>query len=130
MESCGTGSSPGCRQKPEGSCPRLFLGSCVLMALGRSLLGQEFEEQWWSYLCSQVCRYSWESSSLLVVFGYGALWHNISSRCKRKPEAAPLFLCAEGYGWVPLSSSGGLTCTHRLVHTPGRPAFSLLYLGM
>ena len=28
--------------------------------------------------------------------------------------AAPGFLCPEGSGWVPLSSSGGPTCTHRL----------------
>ena len=66
MESCGTGSALGCRQKPEGSCPQLFLGSCVLMALGGSLLGQEFEQKWWSYLCSQVCQHSWETSSLLA----------------------------------------------------------------
>jgi hypothetical protein len=75
MESCGT----GCRQTLEGSCSRLFLGSCVLMALGRSLLGHEFEQKWWSYLCSQVCLYSWEISSLPAVFGYRALWHRITS---------------------------------------------------
>ena len=33
MESCGTGSALGWRQKPERSCPLLILGSCVLMAL-------------------------------------------------------------------------------------------------
>ena len=54
MESCGTGSALGCRQKPEGSCPQLILGSCVLMALGGSLLGQEFEQKWWCYLCSKA----------------------------------------------------------------------------
>ena len=86
MESCGTGSALGCRQKPEGSCPWLFLGSCVLMALGRSLLGQEFEQKWWSYLCSQVCQHSWETSSLLVVFGYGVLWHRISSWHRQELE--------------------------------------------
>jgi hypothetical protein len=53
MESCGTGS--------EGSCPQMFLGSCVLMALGRS------------YLRSQSCQHSQETSSLLAVFGYGEL---------------------------------------------------------
>ena len=37
MDSCGIGSAPGCRQKPEVSCPWLFLGSCVLKSLGRSL---------------------------------------------------------------------------------------------
>ena len=60
--------SSGCKCKPEGSCP-LFLGWCVLMALGKSLLGQEFEQKWWSYLCSQVCLHSWDISSLLAVFG-------------------------------------------------------------
>ena len=64
MESCDTGSALGCRQKPEGSWPLLILGSYVLMALGEPLLGQKFEEKWWSYLCSQMCRHSWESSSL------------------------------------------------------------------
>ena len=79
MESRGPGSALGFRQKSEGSRPRLFLDSCVLMAHGVSLLGQEFEQKWWSYLCSQVCQHSWETSSLPVVFGYGALWHRISS---------------------------------------------------
>ena len=37
MESCGTGSTPGCRQKLEGSCPRLLLISCVLRAPGGTL---------------------------------------------------------------------------------------------
>ena len=41
-------------EKLEGFCPQLFLGSCVLMALGGSLFGQK----WWSYLCSQVCQYT------------------------------------------------------------------------
>jgi hypothetical protein len=45
---------------------------------GGSLLGQEFEEKWWYYQCSKVCRHSWETSSLLVVFVYVALWHRIS----------------------------------------------------
>jgi hypothetical protein len=79
MESRGPGSALGFRQKSEGSRPRLFLDSCVLMAHGVSLLGQEFEQKWWSYLCSQVCLHSWETSFLLEVIGYGALWHRISS---------------------------------------------------
>ena len=74
----GTGSAPGFRQKTEESCLQLSLGSCVLMALGRSILGQEFEQKWWSYLCSQVCQHSWETSSFLAVFGYGELWHRVS----------------------------------------------------
>jgi hypothetical protein len=37
IESCGKGSIPGHRPKPKGSCPWLFLDSCVLRALGSSL---------------------------------------------------------------------------------------------
>ena len=66
----------------------LFLGSCVLMALGSSLLGQEFEQKWWSFLSSQVCQHSLETCSLLALFGYGALWHRISSRHRQKPEGS------------------------------------------
>jgi hypothetical protein len=32
-----------------------------------------------SLLCSQECQHSWQISSLLVVFVYGALFHRISS---------------------------------------------------
>ena len=46
MENCGIGLALGCRQKPEGSCTLLILGVCVLMALGGSFLGHEFEEMW------------------------------------------------------------------------------------
>jgi hypothetical protein len=77
MESCVTGSAPGGRQKLEGSCPQLFLGSCVLMALGRSLLSQEFEQKWWSHLCFQVCQHSWETPGGIWVWravAQGQLW--------------------------------------------------------
>lgn len=40
MENCGIGSTLCHRRKPEISCPWLFLGSCDLMVLGRSFLGQ------------------------------------------------------------------------------------------
>ena len=69
IECCGTESAPECRWKTEGSCPRLFLGSCVLMVLGGSLLGQEFEQTWQSHLCSQLFRLPWE------VFGYLGMEH-------------------------------------------------------
>ena len=42
-------------------------------------------------------------------------------------QAAPWFLCPEGLRQVPLCRSGGLTCAHRHVHTPGRPALSWSY---
>ena len=31
------------------------------------------------YQCSQVCQHSWETSSLVAEFGYGELWHRVSS---------------------------------------------------
>jgi hypothetical protein len=77
-ECCVTGSAPGSRKKPEGSCPWLFLGFYVLIALVESLLGQEFEQKWWSYLYPQEWQLSWETSSLQVT--YGVLWHRISFR--------------------------------------------------
>jgi hypothetical protein len=86
MDSCDTWSSLEYKWKPEGSCPWLFLDSWVLMAQGGSLLGPEFEQKWWSYLCSRVSQHSWETRSLLTVFGYGAPWHRSSSGCGLKPE--------------------------------------------
>jgi hypothetical protein len=54
-----------------------------------SLLGQEFEEKWWSYLCSQVCRHPYETNSLLAVFVYAALWHRIISGHRWRLEGSP-----------------------------------------
>ena len=126
-----TGSALGCRQKPEGSCPQLILGSYVLMALGGSLLGQGFEEKWWSYLCLQVCRYSWETSSIYVCSSVAQdqLWAQTVTE-RLLSQTAPRFLCPEGSRRVPLSSSDGSTCTHRLVCTPGRLDLSWCHLGM
>jgi hypothetical protein len=44
-------------------------------------------------------------------------------------QATPQFLCPEGSGQVPLSSSGGPACTHSPVYTSGRLAPSRRYLG-
>lgn len=98
---------------------------CALMGLGGSLLGQKFEQKWWSYLFSQMCQHSWETSSLWSLFGYGPVWHRFSSPMQMETrkilsQAAPWFLCTEVSGQVPLISSGGLTQAHRHVHTPGR----------
>ena len=43
-----------------------------------------YEHKWSSYLCSQACLHFWETSSLLVVFGFGALWQGISSRHRQE----------------------------------------------
>ena len=45
-------------------------------------------------------------------------------------KAAPRFLGPEGSWRVPLSSSGGLTCTHKLVCTFEKLALSQQYLSM
>ena len=66
MDSCGKRSPWGCRWKPEGSCLWLFLGFCVLMVQGGSLLSQEFEQKWWSYLCPQVCQHLLSSRGIWV----------------------------------------------------------------
>jgi hypothetical protein len=97
MESCGTDSALGCRQRTEGSCPHMILGSGVLMALWVSLLGHEFEEKWWPSLCSQVYRHSWETISLLVVFVCVSLLHKIHSGHRQRLEDScsrqPLGFC-------------------------------------
>jgi hypothetical protein len=86
MKICGTGPAPGPSLKPEGSCPWLFIGFCVLIAVGRSLLGQEFQWKPWSHLCSQVFQHFWETSSFLEGFGYEELWHRVSFRHRWNPE--------------------------------------------
>jgi hypothetical protein len=100
VENCGTGSAPGCIWKLEGSCPWLFLGSCVLMVQGGSLLGQEFEQKRWSYLYSQVCQHSWETSSLLAGFGYEELWHRVSSGAQMETRRILSFPTHFKYVWL------------------------------
>jgi hypothetical protein len=56
MESSGTGAALGLRQILKSSCLWLFLGYHVLMSLAWSQLGQEFKQNWWFYLSSQVCQ--------------------------------------------------------------------------
>ena len=50
-------------------------GLSVMQASVSVLLGDLFS------LCTQVCRYSCESSSLVIAFGNVALWSRISSGC-------------------------------------------------
>jgi hypothetical protein len=70
---CSTGSPLGQKWKQEEFCPQLFYDFFVLMALKNSLLGQEFEQNWWSPLCSQVYQHPWDSSFLPAGFRYGEL---------------------------------------------------------
>ena len=102
IDSCGTGPALGCRLKSARSCTQIILGFCILMVLGWSFLGQEFEEKWWSYLCSQVCRHIWGTNTLLVVFVYVALWHRINSGCRWnwKAPVPGSFLCPEVFNML------------------------------
>jgi hypothetical protein len=52
------------RWKPEGSFLRVLLGSCVLRALGGSLWAEVVV-----LIVLQASQQSWETCSLLVVFG-------------------------------------------------------------
>jgi hypothetical protein len=83
----------------------------------------QFEEKWWSYLCSQVCR------CICSPVAEDLLQAQTESR-RHQSQSAPRFLCPEGSGWAPLSISGGPTCAHRPVRTPGRFAPSWHYLGI
>lgn len=76
-----------------------------------------------------MCRHSWETSSLLTLFGYGVLWAQMENG-RPLSKATPQFLCPKGSNRVSLSSSGGLTCIQRLVCTPGMLALFQHYFGM
>jgi hypothetical protein len=134
MESCGTASAPGYRQKLEGFCPQLFLGSCVLRSSGRSLRAEVVVLPVLTNLTALL-----ETSSLLVAFGYGELWQRISLG-QYGTESAPgadgnwkdlvldcTLVPVSNWLWVGpswarnLSRSGGLTCAHRSVGTLGNP---------
>jgi hypothetical protein len=64
----------------------LLLGSCVLMAMGGSLLGQEFGQKCWPYLCSQVYCHSGDTSSLQEVFNW--VWSALVLDHRQKPEGS------------------------------------------
>jgi hypothetical protein len=109
MEHCGTKSSLVCRQKMEGSCPQLLLVSCVLMALGRSLLGQKFKQKGWSN-CVYICfMHFWETSSLQTAFVCGVLWYMTSSGYYDTGSVSHLLLqtsnnlCKVGFPFIFLS---------------------------
>ena len=129
MESCGTQSTLECREKPEGSCFQLILGSCVLMALWGSLWARNLKRSGGLTCAQEVCRHIWEKSSLLEVHVYVALWHRwrLEDSCPRQHLSSCVLRVL---GWVPLSSSGGPACTHRPVCTPGSLTPSQRHLGM
>ena len=58
--------------------------------------------------CKPVCYYSWETISLWDEFGYGELWHGVSSLVHKETRrilslAVSWFLCPDGSGQVPLA---------------------------
>ena len=77
MESCGSVLAQGCRPKPGGSCPWMYLDSCVLVALGRSL-GTEVVVL---PVLTVVLALLGDQFFFPAVFEYEALWHRISSGC-------------------------------------------------
>jgi hypothetical protein len=122
--------SSWCSRKQKGSCPKLLLSSCVLRAPVRSLgaevvvlpvltgMSTFMRDQlspghtWvWSTVAQDQLQVQMETGRILL-------------------QADFQFLCPDGSRQVPLRRSGGLTCVHRVVYTPGRPAFSLWYLDM
>jgi hypothetical protein len=109
MESCCTGSALGHRWKLKGSCPRLFLHSCVLMVLGRSHRAEVEVSPLLSGM-SALLGYQLSSGGIWVwrAVEQGQLQVQVETG-RILFQAALQFLCPEGSGWVPQSRSGGLT---------------------
>ena len=133
MESFGTWSALGCRQRPEESCSQ-HIDQCSLCPDVSFPLGSAIWREVVVLPMLVVCMHSWQTISLLAIFLYAALsqdqlWVQTETR-RLLSQAARCFLCPEGPGQVPLSSSGGPACTHRSVCTPGRLAPSWHYLSM
>jgi hypothetical protein len=90
--------------------------------------------------CKPVCQHSWETSSPL-----GGIWAwKAVVQCQLRGADGNQKDPVPGCSLVPVSSwlwagpfwarnlsrSGGPTCAHRCVGSPGRPAISQWYLGM
>jgi hypothetical protein len=73
MECCGTGSAPGAYGDWKDPVP-----DCSSVPMFWGLQEGPLLQKRWSYLCSQTCQHSWETSSLPMVFGSEALGHRIS----------------------------------------------------
>jgi hypothetical protein len=87
MKCCDMGSAPGAVVQDQlwtwtetDPVPTYFL-----ITVSFSLQTGLAEQIWWSYLHSQTYWHSWKTSYLLVVFGYKALWHEISSNLGTEP---------------------------------------------
>jgi hypothetical protein len=57
--------------------------------------------------CKSLCQYSWETSCLWEEFGYGELWHRVSSGVQTETSrilcpAIPWFLCPDGSRRAPV----------------------------
>jgi hypothetical protein len=79
-------------------------------------LGQEFEQKWWSYLFSQVCQPSWETSFLPTWFGYGCcgIGSVPGTDGNQKHPVPGCFSVPVSWRFWALSRSGGLTCAWKL----------------
>jgi hypothetical protein len=132
MESYGTGSAPGCRQKLEGSCPQLFLGSYVVMALGRCFLDQELEQKWLVVLpmltgVSALLGDQLSPGGILVWRAVAQGQLQGADKNKRTLSwTAPWFLCPKGSGW---SLKAEVMVLQACLYSE-RPALSQRYSGM
>ena len=118
MESCGTGSAPGCRQKPEGFSSQLSWQLWAFPSMARNLS--------WSggFTCVDSCVSTPERPALsqwyldMETCGSGSASGQEQMETRRiLSQAAPLFLCPESSRWVPWSRSGGFIYAHRGVST-------------
>jgi hypothetical protein len=85
MERCGIGTTLGCRQRSEGSCPQLIFGSvywwlCEGLSWARNL------KRSGGLTCAHRCIGTPGRPALLWIFVYVALWHRISSGCRQRLE--------------------------------------------
>ena len=103
---------------------------CVLMALGRSLFFQEFEQKWCLRYVSTPGRPAVSQLCLGMDHSGTGLALGADRNLKDPLPGCSSFPVPEGSRKVPLCSSGCFTCAHRLVCMPWRPALSKCFLGM
>jgi hypothetical protein len=113
---------------------KLFLGSCVLMTLDWSLLGQEFEQKWLLHVLTYVSALPEDQLFSGGIWVWSAeaqdqLQIQMGSR-RILFQSAPQFLHPDVPSWISWYRSGGLNCAHRCASTPWIPPLSLLFLSM